>query len=268
MAYLLTWSLTLLLYSPVFYQLYAIRWHLIDYTHAYFVLPVALLLAYRNRKALVPNPAFTDLSLFLLVFGLWLFVFGFRQDFLLVSTLSLVPVLFGLILYLYGQEAAKEMSFPIWYLLLLVPPPLGLLDAMTLPLRYAATFGADLVLKFFEIPVVRDGLILSLRGHEIYMGTPCSGLHSLTAMLALGLVYVYLLPLKTRSKIWLVLAIIPLSLIGNFIRILATCFEVYFWGPSMAEGTVHFINGLLVFLLMIACFIALEKRLEDSELHT
>jgi hypothetical protein len=36
------WGLTAFLYTPVFHQLYRMRWKNIDYTHAYFILPVAL----------------------------------------------------------------------------------------------------------------------------------------------------------------------------------------------------------------------------------
>lgn len=269
MFYFLPWSLTVILYIPVFIQLYTLRWQMIDYTHAYFILPVSLWLAWRKREVLIPaassNPSVTFGGLFLLVFGLLVYLFGWRLDYLLISTFSMIPVLFGLVLYFYGQRAAKTLLFPILYLLLLVPPPLGILDSITLPMRYGVTLGADIFLKFFDIPVTRDGLLLSIGGNQIYMGAPCSGLRSLVTMLALGLVYAYLIPLSFKNKVTLVLAIIPLALLGNLIRIATTCLAVFYLGPQIAEGPVHFLSGLVIFVIMLACFVALEKRLEENE---
>jgi len=269
MFYFLPWSLATIIYLPIFFQLYSFRWQMLDYTHAYFILPVSLWLVWKKRKELTPifdsSPRLTIFSLCLLVFGLLIFVFGWRQDYLFISAFSMVPVSFGLVLYLYGQRAAKALLFPILYLLLLIPPPFGILDSITLPMRYGVSIGTEIILKLFDIPLVRDGLLLSLNGNEIYMGAPCSGMRSLVTMFALGLAYVYLIRLNNKHKTFLVLAIIPFALAGNLIRTVITCLCVFYIGPQMAEGPVHFLTGLAVFILMLGCFIALEKKLERSE---
>ena len=77
------WTLVAILYAPVFYDLYHGRWEMIDYTHAYFILPVSLWLVWRSRETLrhcdqnamrkigtVPKPLFS------LVAGLSLFLAG------------------------------------------------------------------------------------------------------------------------------------------------------------------------------------------------
>ncbi|MBF0571944.1 MAG: exosortase/archaeosortase family protein [Candidatus Omnitrophica bacterium] len=272
MYYIIPWFLTSLLYIPIFTQLYSLRWQMIDYTHAYFILPVTLWLVWRKRKFLTPDSSSsflkTILYLLLLILSLLLYLLGWRQDYLFITTFSMIPVCFGLVLFFYGKRTARELLFPILYLLLLIPPPLGILDSITLPMRYGVTFAADIILKIFDIPVVRDGLLLSLGGNEIYMGEPCSGLRSLVTMFALGLVYAYLLPLNLKNKITLIIAIIPLALVGNLIRIVLTCATIYVWGPKIEEGPVHFLTGLVIFIIMIACFINLEKRLEENEPDT
>jgi len=62
-----------------------------------------------------------------------------------------------------------------------------------------------------------------------------------------------------------VISIIPLALFGNLIRIVATCLAVYFWGPTMEDGPVHFMAGIVIFLLMMALFLQIEKKLEENE---
>ena len=132
------WLLVAILYAPIFTQLYRSRWENIDYTHAYFILPISLWLVWRKRtelKELIKSSPMTfnltNPGLALLIPGIIMFIFGWRQDYLLISTLSLIPLLYGIIIYLYGILAARALSFPILYLLLLVPPPLGVLDSIT-----------------------------------------------------------------------------------------------------------------------------------------
>ena len=191
------WIFTALLYSPIFYQLYLNRWEMIDYTHAYFILPISLWLVWRKRAELSKIgtatyfskmgtvPAFWGLSPFLLLIGLFLFIFGWRWDYLSISTFSLISVLFGLTGYLYGGRAVKILTFPILYLLFLVPPPMGILDAVTLPMRRLISMLTEIILKMFHYPISREGLLLSIGGHQLYMGEPCSGFRSLITMLAL-----------------------------------------------------------------------------------
>lgn len=44
------WLLTVILYSPVFYILYKSKWESVDYTQAYFILPISLLIGFFKRK--------------------------------------------------------------------------------------------------------------------------------------------------------------------------------------------------------------------------
>ena len=84
-----------------------------------------------------------------------MFIFGWREDYLFISTLSIVPLLYGLISYLYGMNAARVLSFPILYLLLLVPPPFGILDSITLPMRHGISVVTETILSLFNYPIKR-----------------------------------------------------------------------------------------------------------------
>lgn len=264
------WLLTGILYFPVFYQLYGRRWQAIDYTHAYYILPVSIWLVWRKRETiagLLQKPVFINnyLSLSLLISGLLMFIFGWQQDYLFISTLSIIPLLLGLINYLYGKNIAKTLSFPILYLLLLVPPPLGILDSITLPMRYGISIAAETVLKIFHYPIIRHGLLLTIGGHEIFMGQPCSGIRSLITAIALGLVYVYLNKSVLKNKIILLFSIIPLALIGNLLRVISVCVFTYYFGESQAQKTFHDISGFAVFIITILGLIGLESLLDKCQ---
>ncbi len=262
------WSLTAILYSPILYQLYKGRWDLVDYTHAYFILPISLWLVWRSRDTLikiatVPQrslPKWMELSLFLLFTGLLTFIFGWRQDYLFISTLSLIPTLFGLTIYLYGPAMAKALSFPILYLLLMAPPPLGILDNITLPMRYWISVATGHILKMCHYPITQSGLMLSLGGHEIYMGAPCSGFRSLITMISLGLVYVYVIKGKAIKKAILLGSIVPLALMGNLLRVIGMCLVTFHFGENIGHK-FHDISGFVIFFVLVLGLMGMDSLL-------
>jgi exosortase len=263
------WLLVLVLYSPVIYQLYISRWEMIDYTHAYFILPLSLFFAWRRlKKGDVPLGDTPFYSFILILLGLFMFIFGWRMDYLFISTLSLIPLLYGLVIYLYGTKTAKTLSFPILYLLLMVPPPLGILDAITMPMRHGVSVISADILKLLHYPIHREGLMIYLGVHEIFMGAPCSGFRSLITMFSLGVAYVYVIKGSFWKKSILVAAIIPLALFGNLIRVITLCLLTYHAGDKVAQGFLHYFSGGVIFVIMLIGLLALEAILEGLEVRT
>jgi len=269
MSHLLIWGLVGALYSPVIYQLYKARWETIDYTHAYFILPLSFFLAWRNlRNRDATAGKASSSGLFLVVLGLAMFIFGWKLGYLFISTLSLIPLLYGIIIYLYGTVMAKRLSFPILYLLLMVPPPLGVLDAITIPMRQGISEAAVAILNAIHYPIHREGLMLYLGTHEIFMGAPCSGFRSLITMFSLGIFYVYVIKGTLWKKLALVAAIIPLALLGNLIRVITLCLLTYHKGEKVAQGFFHYFSGGVIFVIMIVGLLVLEAVLERFEKKT
>ncbi|NTV30111.1 MAG: exosortase/archaeosortase family protein [Candidatus Omnitrophica bacterium] len=265
------WTVLVALYFPLLKELYSQKWENIDYTHAYLILPVSLFLAWRKRKqisvALASGVASAQVVRWgqaLLVLGLFLFVFGWRLGYTMVSTLSVFPVLFGMILYRYNTQVARILSFPILYLLLLVPPPLGILDAVTMPMRKGVTSAVAGFLSLFYT-VQREGLMLTIGHAQVYVGAPCSGFRSLVSIFALALVYVYLIKMERIPKLILLAAVIPLALLGNFIRVISLCLVTYYFGKEAGEGPFHGISGMVVFLVLIMGMLWLGKLLSGDE---
>lgn len=250
-----------LFYFPVFKELYTSRWGIIDYTHAYFVLPVVIWLIWRKRGEYKEQLSQgSTWGLLLIGTALFLFVIGWRNDYLSVAVFSLIPMLFGFVLYLYGRRLARKLAFPVLYLLLLVPPPLGILDRITLPMRYGVTAAADIFMRSFHFPVQRSGLLLYVGGSEIYMGQPCSGMRSLIALTALGLLLAYISRLNGTNRVILAASILPLALLGNFMRIAGMCIVTYYLGSHSGE-VFHDYAGYGVFFLLILGLTGLEALL-------
>lgn len=193
-----------------------------------------------------------------------MFVFGYRQDYGFITTLSLLPVLYGLTSYLYGLHVTKVISFPILYLILLVPIPTGIIDNFTLPLRYSLSIAAESILTLFHFPITREGLLLSIGKSELFMGQPCSGFRSMVTMFSLSLVYVYISKGSLSKKSILVASVIPLALMGNLIRIITLCLITYYFGEEAGQGFFHNFSGIVIFVFIILGLIGLEYFLENK----
>lgn len=267
---LCVWFLTAGLYVPVFITLYRSGWGAIDYTHAYFILPLSLYFVWRDRKKyplLAENlPVSKSLwPLFWLVSGISLFIFAWKQDYLFLSALSLIPVLCGLTGYLYGKKVFQAAAFPIAYLLFLVPPPLGVLDAITVPMRYGVSAATVFLLKLLGYPMSREGLMLFIGPHEVFLGGACSGFRSLMTLAALGGAYIYLSKGSASKKIGLSAAIVPLALLGNLIRVMSVCIAAYYLGDSKEWRLFHEFSGFLMFAVMLGGLLAIETFFEKKE---
>lgn len=256
-----------LLYTPLFFGLYRSGWRSADYTHAYFILPVFFWLVWRKRTLLRvsvqkvrPGNNFFGLSILLL--GIFMFTFGWRQGYQFITTLSLLPVLYGLISYLYGLNVTKVVLFPILYLILLVPIPIGIVDNITLPMRYGLSIVTEIILKLFHYPITREGLLLTIGESELFMGQPCSGFRSIVTMLSLSLVYVYISKGSFFRKGILVSSIIPLAVLGNLVRIISLCLITYYFGEEAGQGFFHNFSGIVIFVFIILGLIGLEYTLE------
>lgn len=271
--YYLLWALVAVLVFPNFRSLYTYRWDALGYGHAFFILPISLGLAFWKRKELAEAFASTEkrfgaVSLAILLFGGLLYLFGWHQDYMVISTFALIPFLYGFVGFIYGKKVQKLLLFPVLYLLLLVPPPFALLDRITLPLRYISAFGVEKIFQLFHFPIQREGLGYLIEGQQMMIDEACSGFRSLITMFSLGLVYVYVIRSKLMKKAVLVLSVLPLALVGNVIRVIVISLIAANFGQEPAQGFMHSFSGVVVFLFIVLGFVGIEavwSRLSGEE---
>jgi len=248
-------------------MLYNTQWEVLDYTHAYFILPISLWLSWLNRDKI--KKTFQELNrdnnnlagLLILILGIIIFIFGYRQNYLSITTFSLLPVLVGSLIYLYGTAMVKALWFPLLYLILLIPPPLAFIDTITLPLRYGIAEAAEFVLRHLHYPISRDGLLLTIGYNDIYMGQPCSGFRSLITLSSLGVVYVYISKGSSFKKLLLTTFIVPLALLGNLVRVIILCLITFYFGEEAGQGFFHNFSGIVMFIITILGLMGLESVL-------
>src|SRR2546430_6984348 len=133
-----------------------------------------------------------------LLVGLILLIVSQAGTFGFPARLSLLVVLTGLPLFLGGSELLRVVSFPLAYLLFMIPLPAPALNQITFPLQLQAARLATSTLDLLNVPVLREGNIINLPLMRLEVAEACSGIRSLISLLALAVIYAYLDRKSTR----------------------------------------------------------------------
>jgi exosortase/archaeosortase family protein len=80
--------------------------------------------------------------------------------------------------------------------------------------------------------------------------------------------YSYLVERKLWIRIFLVLAMIPVAIISNGIRVVITALLVNYYGYRAAEGFMHLFSGWAIFLLSIMLLLALHGLITATQHRT
>lgn len=141
------------------------------------------------------------------------------------TRLSVAGFFFGLyaiVGLLWGWQMMKATFFP-FFLFAFMMPLTGEMEGLTLPLRKLATGFTVMLSHVIGIDVGQEGTLIKDRaGHFSYnVEAACSGLRSLTTMLALGCIFGFMTFRSHWKRAALILAAAPLAVIGNVIRLLS-----------------------------------------------
>jgi exosortase len=180
-----------------------------------------------------------------------------------LETLSVVLLWVGGFVLCYGVEALRAGSFPLLFLLLMVPLPDVVLSRAIAALQEGSTEIAYLIFQAVGTPVSRNGFLLSVPGVTIEVAKECSSIRSSIALLVTCLLAAHLY-LRTAWKfVVLVVLGLLLSIVKNGIRIVTLTLLSVYVDPGFLTGRLHHQGGFVFFLvallLLWPVFIWLEK---------
>jgi len=238
-------------------------WHDENYSHGFLIPFVSGYLIYKNKKALKEishSPSW--FGPVVVTLGLMILIIGIAGAELFTMRFSFIVVLAGLLLSFYGKDFFKKISFPLFFLIFMVPLPYIVYNSLTLPLRAIATRLASSFLYIFNVPALREGNVIYLPETSLEVVEACSGIRSLISLLALGTFFAYLFQPKFFKRIILVIAVIPITIVANALRITLTGILSFHVSEKIAHGFFHYFSGWLIFLVALFALIILNWLLE------
>ena len=241
-----------LLFAQPFALLVRDWWTLPEAGHGLLLAPVAIWLAWKAgiRRDAVGNPW---LGVALLVLAIvFRYMAGLAAE-LFTMRGSMVMALGGLTIYHYGFRQLLHWWLPFLLGSLAIPLPELITQALALPLQFKASQMGAALLEMRDIPVRLSGNVIRIPGNELFVTEACSGLRSLTALLALAVLLGGLVLRSPITRVFLVLLAIPIAVVINGVRVFLTGFLVYFVDPALGKGFMHITEGWLLFLVSLVC---------------
>ena len=265
--FLLCFLLALIGYLPT------IRWmvdrwmaHESYYSHG-FLIPLVSLFIIWQRKAEIMKAVIKGEGL-----GLWIAAVGIVTHMIsivlrvyFVSGFSLVFVLYGLVLFCFGRQVTRQLIFPIFFLLAMIPLPLVIIGNLTVQMKLLAGQVAAFLLNRIGFPSMLDGSILRMPQSFTVIGAPCSGLRSLISLITLGLLFAYALKISLIKKAVLLLSSVPIAIGTNVIRIMLLAIVNDLYGEKVAMGFFHDFSGFLVFAMAFMALLWVSELLKGRQ---
>ena len=239
-----------------------------DYSHGFFVVPLAAFFVWERRDALKRASRRPSVAgLLVLAASLLCFAAGQLGSELFLSRVSLVGVLAALVLFLGGWEHLRILAFPLAFLLLMVPLPEIIFNRIAFPLQMLASRIGEAAIAVSGVPVLREGNVLMLPGRTLEVAEACSGIRSLITLLMLAIVLGYFTERRVLVRVIIVLAAIPIAVVANAARVAGTGLASYWISPAAAEGFFHTFSGWIVFVVAFAALLAFRRAIELTRIR-
>jgi exosortase len=251
------------LYWPVIQKLVS-DWGTDDnYSHGFFIVPLAAFFVWERRARLAAMPVRPALSgLIILVGSLVVLVAGLLGAELFLSRISLIGVLTGTIVFVLGWRHLWALAFPVAFLLLMIPIPAIVFNQIAFPLQLLASQTGEVALRAFSIPVLREGNVMILANTTLEVAEACSGIRSLVSLLTLGILYGYFTDPRPWMRTVIALSTIPIAIAANAARVTGTGVLAHYYGVEAATGFFHTFSGWLVFVVAFLLLFVVSRVLE------
>lgn len=233
-----------------------------NYSHGFLIIPLALYFVWERRARLAAAPIQPSNSGLLVVAGgIAVLLAGLWGSELFLSRVAILPVIAGIVLFLFGWAHLRILVFPIAFLFLMIPIPAIIFNRIAFPLQLLASRVGEWAISAVGIPVLREGNLLVLAHTTLEVAEACSGIRSLVSLITLGLVYGYFMDPRGWVRTLIVASAIPVAILANGARVAGTGMAAHWIGQEAADGFFHEFSGWIVFLFAFVMILLLQRTI-------
>ncbi len=257
----------LILFTPVFHDLFVTVWNTDTQSHGPIVLAIGIWFFYFKTRQILEKPQTfkpaPTVGWPFIIFGASLYIVGYSQSVYIISILSLVFILCGLLCIIFGAKIAIKYWFALFFFVFLIPWPTSVIDTLTQPMKIAVSFAADHLLYALDYPIARSGVILQIGQYKLLVADACAGLNSLFTLEAIGLLYINVI---NHQAFWrnvlLAVLIVPISFISNVLRVCTLALITFHMGDEAGQGFLHNFSGMVLFLTALILIIVIDSLIQ------
>lgn len=230
-------------------------------------------LIFQRRKEIFSEPAGSGLTgALVLSIGIALFAWGSLNgaawtpaDRHSVMAIAAIACFAGAMGLCFGSGALATASFPLVFLVFMVPPPSAILDGIVSMLQYASAEVSYAVLKLTGVPVFREGYVFHVPGLSVEVAKQCSGIRSSISLFLVSLVAGYLVLETGWRRAVLCVMVVPITILANGIRIVALTLLGAFVDSGFVTGALHQGGGMPFFFAALVLLSVVLSLLRKSE---
>ena len=267
--------LSLLIFHTPLRELLRLAFHERLYSYMMLVPFVSGYFIFLNRRQIHLQADYSfKIGIVLLIIGISLLWVGEKNgsglsqgSHLSLQMLSALIFWIGGFILFYGIKAFKIASFPLLFLIFMVPIPSRALEAIIFLLTCGSAEAAYGFFKLTGVPVLREGFSFQLPGLSITVAKQCSGINSSIALLVTSIVAGKLFLRTGWRRLVLALSIFPIAILKNGMRIAVLSLWGSYVDKRILSGELHESGGIpffIVALLMLVPILWLLRRNEGK----
>jgi len=247
-------------YAPNFLSLFTTWDEDPNYSHGYLVIPIALFILWRRLSDTTWEPSRDAI---LAPWWGWIFLAGilavravaYEGGWHWAETATIVPAITCLTWTLGGWPLLRRTWPAIVFLVFMLPLPQLVNEMLALPLQRIAATGSCFLLQLSRFWVIQQGNVLNLKTphgmRQLDVALACNGLRMLMCMAATITATIILMPLPRWKRITLLVSAVPIALVSNIIRIVATGWCYYYIEGETGQHWAHDISGWMMMPLAL-----------------
>jgi exosortase len=199
-----------------------------------------------------------------IIVGLLFDVAGIHSSIMSFSVISIVICFSGSVILLMGFRWYRYFFLPTVLLLFLLPVPYYIESVFGTPLRLVATKISVAGLSFLGWSIKASGNVIILpAGDELVIDTACSGIRTITALLASTLFLSAFLKTWSRRFILVIVAAFT-AIVTNAVRVSCLVILVMSEGRGVLDTAVHEMTGMLTFILALVAIFTAGRFINDK----
>jgi exosortase len=247
-----------------------------QYTYILPILPITAAFFFLERRSLKPVLTRRSVLASIIFFVAALVIFFIaKKPAIIAAEYQLTLAMIGLVLWwaasfivCFGLPTFRIFLFPVCFLFWLVPWPQSFLDLLVRLLQHYSASGVSWAFQLFGIPVLQNGVMLSIPGLTIEVARECSSIRSSIFLLLSSMVLAQLFLHSVTRKTIVVLVSVPLSVVKNAVRIFTLSMLGIHVNPGFLTGPLHHRGGIVFYAGALGAVFLLIYWFQRQEAHS